>query len=92
MASVAIGIVIWAGESRAQTFSMQGLNRVSFSGSATIAKSSSATVVGGMSRFTDFGIEIGGDVVGVFSKGGASGFGFARVSRKFPASRCSCRS
>ena len=75
-------ILASAAMSEAQV-NLRGKTRLSFSGLGTISSNSSVTAIAGASRFTESGLEFGGDVWTIVNDGGASGTVFVRVGQNF---------
>ena len=75
-------VLAFPGQAMAQV-DLGGASRITFSGSGTVSESPMVTTIAGISRFTEGGLEIGGDIWAFFSESGVSGTGFGRVSQNF---------
>ena len=78
----AVWLFAFSGQAMAQV-DLGGASRITFSGSGSISESPTVTTIAGISRFTEGGLEVGGDIWAFFNESGVTGTGFARVSQNF---------
>ena len=77
-----VSLFALSGQAMAQV-DLGGASRITFSGFGNISESPTVTTTVGISRFTEGGLEVGGDISAFFYEDGVFGSGFGRVSWNF---------